>query len=940
MNTSLIITIADALLGLWSVIGGIIGENKRVNETINKAINKAKNKVSGKNWLNTPIFITNTEILQNVLLRAKNEPITITDSFTKDVFNDIYKELINNKEFWEILQELLTENRLQLLNCRTEDIIHTTKATQDKIDEIIIQINNLVISIEKAKLSENRLVPYYPLSIELFITEEENKKLYRDKSLVDKIHQNLDSKQVCLIQGSEGRGKTTICRIIASDYYSDQFKVYFIDVKSDIKIGSIKNCFIELNATKRNTLVVLENIHAFDDLGELVGLINNYRTYQENHLFFLLNARPTESEYASELEDLGKDNNIDLKPSIKYCKEVAQHICNKNKPISSKDVDLFITSRIYSNSNGTGINLRLLSLYYSVWNEGDYNSILNIQEQDILDRFKRIYRLRNRTSQSKNGLLYLSCIYQFDTPLSESLLTDEIKDSLQQFVQDGLSTLFNHNYYLPHSVEAALLCKAICDDNQYIEKTMEFVETYITAILRSDNPQKYETEFKLLSHGIIGRKDEFQLLFFKFCNWPMAEKIIKNINPGFVVVSLHHNAGHSKEDVLKYYKANINWLKVIMLKLHPGILDMLALRFSNHFGLNYIDFYRSIFNTPDDLQQYFQNQISSDNNGRLRFHIQSERAIKALGKDYASIYKDFVKREPLYGRIPNYSYIFRFTSVNAPSSFCVTPKFTRGYWLNSNFEFKKLEKGFHFKNITWLALCRFLKSIYYNITDEDLCKQIIENIIQIVLMQPESFSYAPSKLLSLFFDFIALINKESYVKLLDNKEVIKEVKYRLIVKNYSLYEIWLFSHFYNKKWFDVDLTKIVTMSRESLDKADEKDLSTMLRSIYEVNADFYKIFTTNKTVVDMAKHRLDMLLFKPDNLYDNLYLFGRFYSFDWCKDKMNKLIDNTNEKQQKILKDWHDKVKRGLDMGGKTIEKDSLWSYIHDRFYIVSPKRD
>ena len=933
MNTELAVTIADALLGLWSIITGIVDKNKRINDIINKAISKAKDKVRSHDWLNRPILITNTDILHNVLLKAKHEKIEIQGIGNMDVFEDIYNELINNKEFWEILQELLTEERLQTINSRTEDIQNDITIIQGKIDEVIIQINNLVISIEKAKLSEKQLVPYYPMSIRLFITEEEDKKLYRDKTLVEKIHQNLDSKQVCLIQGSEGRGKTTICRIIASDYYSEQFKVYFIDVKSEIKISSIINCFIELNTTKRKTLVVLENIHAFNDLGELVSLINDYRKCQDNHLYFLLNARPTESEYASELDDLGRDNNIDLKPSHKYCKGVAQRLCDEKKPISSEDTDSFITSRIYTNQNGTGANLRLLSLYYSVWNEETYNSILNIQEQDIQDRFKRIYGLRKRSSQSKESLLYLSSIYQFDAPLSEVLLTNEINDSLQQFVQEGLCTLFNHNYHLPHSVEATLICKAICDNNQYVEKTSNFVKTYINAILKSGNPRTYETDFKLLIHGIIDRTDEFQNLLIDLCDWPIAEKIIKKINPGFIVSSFHYKVGHSHEEILDYFIANIGWLKESLHKLHPGILDLLAMRFKNHYGFNQFDFYKSVFDTPNDLQQYFLNQISSDNNGRLRFNYKSERAIKALGHDYMSVYEDFVKREPLYGRLPNYSYIFRFTYVNNLSSFCVTQKSTRSYWFNSSFEFERLEEGFCFKNLTWNGLCRFLKIIYFNITDKVQCKRITDSIIQMVLKQPESFSYAPSKELSLFFDFIALINKKSYIELLDNKEVIKEIKYRLIEKKYSLDEIWLFSHFFYKEWFNIDLTKLLTMSEESLDIANEKDLSTLLRRISVVNVEFYKIFITNEIVTKKAKHRLEMLLLKCNNLYDNLYLFGRFYFQDWCREKLNVLIDNANEEQQKILKSWHDKVKKGLDAGGKLIEKNSLWSYIHDRYF-------
>ena len=47
---------------------------------------------------------------------------------------------------------------------------------------------------------------------------------------------------------------------------------------------------------------------------------------------------------------------------------------------------------------------------------------------------------------------------------------------------------------------------------------------------------------------------------------------------------------------------------------------------------------------------------------------------------------------------------------------------------------------------------------------------------------------------------------------------------------------------------------------------------------------------------------------------------------------MDLLIDNADEEQQKVIKEWHDKVMEGLQKGGKTTESKSMLDYIHNKF--------
>ena len=1139
-----ITTIAEGLLTFWSSIKGIVENNKSINDIIDKFINKAKQKVRNRDWLDQPIFISNAEVLENVLLKANNEKLSISGVKNIDVFNDIYDEIIYDKEFWEILQDLLTEHRLQIINNREKDIHDTSTAIQQKVDEVIAQIKTIVIAIEKANLSIDKLRPYYPFDKELFIYEEENRKLYRDKALIEKIHQNLDSKHVYLIQSSEGRGKTTLCRIIASDYYSQDTKVYFVDLKSDVEIDTIRKCCIELDKTKTKTLLVLENIHATGDLEALVSLINTYKA----DLRFLLNARPTESEYATYLKELGEDNIFDLRPLPEYCEGVARCLC-KDKPISEGDLPSFISKKIYSKTNqkNAGANLRLLRIYCSVWNEGNYGSILDIREHDILEKFKSTYGLRTASRLEKNALLYLSCMYQFDVPLQEELLTDEDSDGLQGFYNKGLCTSFDGKFYLPHSVDAALLCKAICGYNQYIGKTSEMVKNkFINAILASSNPRKFEGDFKLLIQGLINREHEFRVLINELADWPMAEKIIRNINPGFVIQAFNTRNGHSSEEILEYYNVNIGWLKTSILELYPNQLNIINKR--------YLDIFKDIFEDTKDLENYLRNndKIFCDNHileaisglgeeykhvlidyyeqnkDRLKssflelspvqllfiyrffksdlnifkdiiknlkdlydylkindkvFH-QAEfiEEISDLGEEYKRVLIDYfehnidrlkpsflelspVKLYFIYRYFNNYlkhnifkdifkdpkdlydylktnekafnqnnvleavcglgetyksvlidyykqntdrlklsflkinpvslSYVYLFfighfnyniikdifkdikdlddylktncsrlndiiiraigdlgdeyklvlenykVNRHGYNYFFSTPKNDYcisgqkiDYYKDSNtpFDITRFENNsFYFYKIDWYDLQRFVKIIHKNMNDDNRQRSIemVDAIILIVLDKKHSLSYAKAGDLSYFYSNIASVDEELYEKLISNQAVIKDIKYRLSSQKFSLDDLRLFSHFYNEDWFyKNDMTKMVYKASESLNKADEKDLSTSLGSINYTNVNFYNDLITNEIVVGNAKKRFEVFTFS----LDNLYLFGHFYSQDWCRRKMNELIDNADEKQQKVIKEWHNKVVAKLD-DGVEIEHDSLLEYINNKFF-------
>ena len=121
--------------------------------------------------------------------------------------------------------------------------------------------------------------------------------------------------------------------------------------------------------------------------------------------------------------------------------------------------------------------------------------------------------------------------------------------------------------------------------------------------MKNETPRAFESDFRLLIHGLIGKKNEFQALINELADWPMAEKIIKNIDPGFVIVAFDTRNGHSSQEILEYCKENIDWLKTFIPELSIGSLSIFCHHFKKQLNHNIIE---DIFKVPKDLDNYLR----------------------------------------------------------------------------------------------------------------------------------------------------------------------------------------------------------------------------------------------------------------------------------------------------------------------------------------------
>ena len=680
---------ASDLLGIISFIEGRINSDKSISDQIHQCIEDAIQKAGRTNYLD--MRPSDKKLLEIVIKEYYGESHDKPYWFRDDEFKKFYDSLIDNSDFLGILQGLKQDYNASRQNKKLDNVGQSIQDIKDQIErqgeQQSTQLDNVLetvqkdseqiqekqeqqLSLEKEILekvknnskSQKQIIaePEYPIGLrryenvlcineEISFLDDATENLIRDSRLfledvnIDRVRHCLDKKKACLIMAPEGRGKTFLSRIIAYKYHHEQrMEVFFLDFKdsnrvrdnSSISIGEFQDQLQEWHKIKeKNYFLVLENVHAYHYLSALKELIVTRLRIPDNHTWFLLNARPTDIE----LEDFSdwEEQTVDLKPDIKninriidlYAKELGREPFGDNE----QDRTAFI-ERIYPHENNpVGANLRLLSIYLKTWQKHpEKQYITDIDEQTILKDFRKTY-LENKSSKEKEILWYISCLYQFDVPLHEDL-NQEVGNFKNDFLRyDG------SQYHLPHSVDAFFLFKAICNykKSDYREKTREFINCYVNAILASSNPRKFEGDFRLLTQGLIERKDEFRVLINELADWPMAEKIIRNIDSGFVIKAFNPQNGHSSQEILDYYKENLDWLKTSIFELSSGGLRIFChniMQYTNH------NVFEDIFKDPKDLENYLRN------NDKVFRQYEILEAISGIGEKHKHVLIDYYKQ--------------------------------------------------------------------------------------------------------------------------------------------------------------------------------------------------------------------------------------------------------------------------------------------------------
>ena len=441
-------------------------------------------------------------------------------------------------------------------------------------------------------------------------------KIHINKNYINEVEHYLNGKRFCLIKAPEGRGKTYLSRIIAYNYYHERgMKVFFLDLKdySDVTVNSISDKLQEWHNRENgqnNYLLVIENVHVYKDLESLRELVKGWINSNGNCFWFLFNARPAdvELEVFSDWEEV-----VELKPNLEdvigiinlFQREVGQ------RTFANDEEKVLFVEKIYSDKKKAGgANLRLLKIYLETWQyHKNIQYVSDISEETIIREFRRLY-LSHRSKDEIETLWYISSLFQFDTPVHEDLVRN-----VGNLVEVGLLRFEENRYHLPHSVDASFLYKSICRYKKmdYVDQMKSFVFRFVSDIIHSNHPKDFESDFRLLLSGLFAKKDEFKEVIYCLTKVEMAEKIMKNINPGFVLTFFRpeNHENHAPSFLIDYYISNKSWLKPIILSRSPGFLSYLVGVF-NEF--KYI--IRDIFSDPQDLDNY----LNANYNYRLLYY--------------------------------------------------------------------------------------------------------------------------------------------------------------------------------------------------------------------------------------------------------------------------------------------------------------------------------
>lgn len=459
-------------------------------------------------------------------------------------------------------------------------------------------------------------------------------KVYQNESVINKVKNYLNTKKVCLIKAPEGRGKTYLSKIIAYYYHhNDEMDVCFIDLKDyhSVTINSIDDKMLEWHKnSSKKYLLVLENVHAYQDVEALKEKIDGWIKSKDNNIWVLLNSRPTyvELDYFSDWEEIVelKPNSEDVNGIINlYSKEIGR------EPFENEKEKKEFVEIIYPNKEETsGANLRLLKIYLETWqNHPEIQFISGVSKRTIIERFRNKY-LAKKSKDEIDALWFISSLFQFDVPMYEFFVQD-----VGNLVEDGLLRFEENRYHLPHSVDAAFLYKAICSykHKDPIDQMKIFTERFVKKILESNCPKDFSSDFKLLSSGLFASKDEFKEVGYYLTSEGVAEKIMKQIDPGSVL-TFFRPKNHARPDsaaLIDYYNKNKGWLKSLFIGLSAVSLSFAQRIFKNNLGYNH--FVEDIFEDPKDLDNY----LCANHNYLLLTHDRLITPLAKMGKTHTTI---------------------------------------------------------------------------------------------------------------------------------------------------------------------------------------------------------------------------------------------------------------------------------------------------------------
>lgn len=432
------------------------------------------------------------------------------------------------------------------------------------------------------------------------VTEQsiKNKSFFRDELLEGKIKGLLDKQGICVITGSEGRGKSSLSSLIAYDYHEKGWNVYI--TKEHWNSSNLIEALQRLCDLKRidKTLFVLEDVHNLEDsdFASLVSTLKEVYITEDNTSHFLINLRPSgkkENLFKSDDCVVGLDNTDNL-PLI-------YHLAS----LINKDPETLMINNTPVLDDKVTSNRRLLFLYFKQLQNKD-----SVTDDDISAEFLTEYT----PLDDNDTLLLLSCLYQFGVPLSKELLSDNEKADLRRYLNKRLCKKEGQYYYLPHSTDAKCLFRAICQeelnegenlDQKRKEVIVVQLTRYYEKIISSTDPFKFESDFRNLFQVL--NSDEYRFAAEVFLSPEKAKTIIKSLYPGFIMYVLVSYSKKREQAVgINIYQDTIDSLKTNVEHLDPAVLTWSNISLTKYYHNYSISIVKDLFSDDKVAKRYFE----------------------------------------------------------------------------------------------------------------------------------------------------------------------------------------------------------------------------------------------------------------------------------------------------------------------------------------------
>lgn len=253
-------------------------------------------------------------------------------------------------------------------------------------------------------------------------------RIHIDQKAYSDIHFLLQNYRLCLLEGAERRGKTTLARFVGSSYADDwyvaQVDVTRVEDTNDI-IPFIT--MLEKSQDVPRTLFIIEDCHMKPEITRAI-LRAAERSREASFLFTMRIPRPGTS---IELDD-PFDNSVIREQGWVVClEENDETICSNITGITEKFLKLRESDLWFKSSQAaptpddygylvrqTDGNKRLLKYYLEAWaNLKDPGlSISNVNRRLILDQFHK-ERVGGLTEVQLEVLLLMSVLAQFEVPI-------------------------------------------------------------------------------------------------------------------------------------------------------------------------------------------------------------------------------------------------------------------------------------------------------------------------------------------------------------------------------------------------------------------------------------------------------------------------------------------------------------------------------------------